>query len=180
MINSYKTLLVLCTLLLVNNKAQAEVKFEVTGGVTRYILEVNQKFGTRIEDHSNASNFSFGVYRSSTEDTSWGAVLEYILPIGRDSDLPGNGQLLGFRPINYLIKYSKKSSVEYYAGVAQYDWRKTANGYYFGFDYRYNLFNDNSGIMADFKYYRDLAFDSIEGDDIVDGYSAGFKLYYNF
>jgi len=106
--------------------------------------------------------------------------LEYSLPIGRDSALPGSGQLIGFRPINYLVKYGEKSAIEYYAGVGQFDWRKTANGYYFGFNYRYNIFSDNSGIMADFKYYQDLAFDSAEGDDIVDGFNSSFKFYYTF
>jgi len=167
-------------LILISNVAIAEIKFEATGGISRYALDVDQKFGRQIEDDSTAASFSFGAYRSSSNDTYWGAVLEYSLPIGRNSGLPGNGQLIGFRPVNYLVKYSEKSSVEYYAGIGQFDWRKTANGYYFGFNYRYNLFGDNSGVMADFKYYQDLAFDSVEGDDIVDGFNSSFKFYYNY
>ncbi len=178
--NWYKTLLLIFTLLSNNNTARAEVKFEVTGGISRYALDVDRKFAPQIEDDSTATSFSFGVYRSSTDETSWGAVLEYSLPVGRGSSLPGNGQLLGFRPVNYLVKYSKKFSVEYYAGIGQFDWTKTANGYYFGFDLRYNIFGENAGIMTDFKYYQDLAFDSPEGDDIVDGFNSSFKFFYNF
>ena len=172
--------LIFLSLLLVSNAVMAEIKIELTGGAGRYALDVDRKFAPQIEDDSTVANFSVGVYKSSAVDASWGAVIEYSLPIGRDSDLPGNGRLLGFRPVNYLVRYSKEISVEYYAGIGQFDWTKTANGYYFGFNVRYDIFAENAGIMTDFKYYQDLAFDSAEGDDIVDGFNSSLKFYYNF
>jgi len=172
--------LILSLLFILSNVVMAEVNFEITAGAGRYALDVDRKFAPQIEDDSTVANFGFGVYKTSSSDTSWGAVVEYSLPIGRDSDLPGNGRLIGFRPVNYLVSYSEKFSVEYYAGIGQFDWTKTANGYYFGFNLRYDVFGENSGIMTDFKYYQDLAFDSPEGDDIVDGFNSSLKFYYNF
>lgn len=168
----------------------AEANYEFTIGAGVYALDVDQKFGEQIEDDSNAASFSFGVYRDSGAEEStddnlnnqsfWGAVIEYSVPLGRDDNLPGNGRMIGFRPVNYLMVFDESSSMEFYAGIAQFDWIKTANGYLFGFDYRYNLFGEGSGLMADFKYYQDLAYDSPQGDDIVDGFQSSIKIYYQF
>jgi len=168
--------------------AETHYEFTIGGGV--YALDVDQKFGDQIEDDSSVTSISFGVYRDSGSEEStdetldeqsfWGAVIEYSMPLGRDDNLPGNGQMIAFRPVNYLMLLDESSSMEFYAGIAQFDWIKTANGYLFGFNYRYNLFGESSGLMADFKYYQDLAYDSPQGDDIVDGFQSSIKFYYQF
>ena len=159
---------------------QADTLFEATAGFSQLALDVDQKRGTQIEDDSNAASFSFGAYRSSTDSTYWGAVIEVSSAIGRDDDLPGSGRLIGFRVADYLSIINENSSYELYAGFAQFDWIRKANGYYLGGNYRYDLFGDNSGLMFDAKYYQDLAYDSAQGDDIVDGFQTSLKFYYRF
>lgn len=162
------------------NSAAAESFFELSTGVSKLALDVDQKRGTQIEDNSTALNVSIGAYRASTETSYWGAVIEVSSAISRDSNLPGSGKLIGFRFVDYLKKITEKSSFEVYAGFAQFDWKKKANGYYFGANYRYDAFSKNSGLMLESKYYQDLAYDSPEGDDIVDGFQTSLKYYYQF
>lgn len=160
--------------------AFAESFFELSTGVSKLALDVDQKRGTQIEDNSTAINLSIGAYRASTESSYWGAVIEISSAINRDGNLPGNGRLIGFRFADYLRKINDNSSVELYAGFAQFNWKKKANGYYFGTSYRYDLFSKGSGLMFDAKYYQDLAYDSPQGDDIVDGFQISLKFYYQF
>lgn len=158
----------------------AETDFEISAGVSQFAIDVDQKFGTQIEDNSTATSYSFAAYRHISNEAAWGAAIEYTLPLGRDNSLPGSGRLIGFRVINYLGQISEKTSFEAYAGFARYDWIKTANGYLFGLAYRYDIFGENTGIMFDAKYYQDLAYDSPQGDDIVDGFNTSIKLFYRF
>lgn len=176
----YKAMLIIISISYFCNSAFAETSYEVTVGISQFALDVDQKFGTQVEDDSSAASFSFAAYRESTENSAWGAVLEYSLPVGRDKNLPGNGHIVSFRPVNYLFHIDNKSSIEPYAGLAQYNWIKKANGYVFGFAYRYKLFGESAGLMADFKYYQDLAYDSPQGDDIVDGFNSSLKFFYHF
>ncbi|MBV1911573.1 MAG: hypothetical protein KUG78_19940 [Kangiellaceae bacterium] len=171
--------LVLLSALLIPS-IQADTLFEVTAGAGQYSLDVDSKRGTQLEDDSTATNFSIGAYRSTTANSSWGAVLEVSSAISREDDLPGSGRMIGFRFADYLSQINDSSSYELYAGFAQFDWLKKANGYYFGANYRYNLFGEHSGLMIDGKYYQDLAYDSPTGDDIVDGFQTSVKFYYRF
>jgi hypothetical protein len=177
----YKFLLplVVSSIFLVNETI-AETTFELTGGFGQYALDVDSKRGLQVEDESNAFNISVAAYRSSTATTSWGAVFEVSAPSGRDTSLPGSGRMLGFRFADYLSQINENSAYEIYAGFAQFDWLKKANGYYLGANYRYDLFGEKSGLMLDAKYYQDLAYDSPTGDDIVDGFQTTLKYYYQF
>lgn len=158
----------------------AETNFELTAGAGQFALDVDSKRGTQIEDDSTAANFSIGAYRKSDTESSWGAVVEISNPLGREEELPGSGRMIGVRFADYLKKINNTSSYELYFGFAQFDWLKKANGYYFGANYRYDLFGENSGLMIDAKYYQDLAYDSSTGDDIVDGFQSSLKFYYQF
>jgi hypothetical protein len=171
----------LIALLAINSPAAlSETTLELTGGLGQYALDIDSKRGIQVEDDSDAFNFSVAAYRTSTATTSWGAVFEVSIPSGRDDALPGSGRMLGFRFADYLSKINDNSAYELYAGFAQFDWLKKANGYYFGANYRYDLFGEKSGLMLDAKYYQDLAYDSPTGDDIVDGFQTSLKFYYQF
>ncbi len=160
--------------------AWCETFYELAVGASRYSLSITRKRGEDFKDESDALNISLGAYRSASEKSAWGAVIEYIRPVGREDELPGDGSILGFRPLNYLRYVGGNTNVELYAGAAQYEWRKTANGYYFGTSIRYEMLDNRLGLGLDVKYYQDLAFDSPEGDDIVDGFNPGLKLFYRF
>ena len=166
-------------LLFVSVQTKAETFYELAAGGSKFALDITRKRGETFADDSQALNVSLGAYRRSSVKSAWGGVIEFSKPIDRD-DLFGNGQILGFRPLNYLRQLNKHTSIEFYAGAAQYDWRKTANGYYFGTSARYTFSESNFAIGLDVKYYQDLAFDSAEGDDIVDGYNTGLKVFYRF
>ncbi|WP_158658069.1 hypothetical protein [Agarilytica rhodophyticola] len=178
MLNKTRFIFLLCLMCIIS-VVRAETFYEASVGVSRMALDITQKRGPAFEDNSNAINIAIGAYRQSNEKSAWGGVVEYIGPIGRD-DLPGSGRLIGFRPLNYLRNMGRNISYELYAGAAQYDWRKAANGYYGGFNLRYEIFDNRLGLAVDVKYFQDLAFDSPQGDDIVDGFNTGIKLIYRF
>ncbi len=158
----------------------AESFYEFSLGASKFALDVDQKRGTQEEDDSTAATFSLGAYRHASTKSAWGAVIEYSLPVSRDESLPGSGRLVGFRVLNYLRYIGDEASLEAYAGAAQYEWQKTANGYLLGLSYKHGLLGQNIGVIVDVKYYQDLAFDSALGDDIVDGYQSSLKLFYRF
>ena len=170
-------LLTCCTIF---NTASAEVFYEVTAGVSKLALDIEQRRGTQTEDDSTALNFSVAAYRSSTDTSYWGAVIEVSSAIRSDGNLPGSGRIIGFRFADYLKKINKNSAFEVYAGFAQFDFIQKANGYYFGANYRYDVFSKGSGLLFETKYYQDLSYDSAQGDDIVDGFQTSLKYYYQF
>ncbi len=170
-------LLTCCTFF---NNASAEVFYEVTAGASKLALDIEQRLGTQTEDDSTALNFSIAAYRNSTETSYWGAVIEVSSAISRDDDLPGSGRIIGFRFADYLKKVGEHSAFEVYAGFAQFDFIEKANGYYFGANYRYDVFSKGSGLLLETKYYQDLSYDSPQGDDIVDGFQTSLKYYYQF
>jgi len=158
----------------------SETFYELSVGAGKHLLSVTRKRGEDVKDESQVINFSFGAYRSASEKSAWGGVIEYIMPVGREGGLPGGGEILAFRPLNYLRYIGTNASIELYAGAAQYEWSKTTNGYYFGTSIRYELLDHRLGIGVDIKYYQDLAVDSPEGDDIVDGFNPSVKLFHRF
>lgn len=172
-------LIVIC-LALLSASVSSESFFEIGAGGSRLALDIVSKRGETFADDTSAANFSIGAYRQSTENSAWGGVIEYTVPTARD-DLPGNGEILGLRPINFLYYIGGSASIEFYGGAAQYHWRKTANGYYFGSNFRYEFYGNRLGLGLDVKYYQDLAIDLPEvGDEIVDGFNTGLKLFYRF
>ncbi len=178
----FSKILVVIVLSVFSLSSLAETFYEVSIGAGQLALDIDQKRGAgQIEDDSSVASFAIAAYRHSSSKTAWGAVIEYSLPISREDDLPGSGRIVGFRPLNYLRNISDNASLEVYAGAAQYQWRQTANGYLFGLAYRYNLFGQKAGLVADFKYYQDLSYDFESGSDIiVDGFNSNLKLFYRF
>lgn len=159
----------------------AETFYEFSLGASRYALDVTQKRGTAREDNSLGVIYTLGAYRHLSTKSAWGVAIEYNFPLSREEDLPGSGRIIGFRALNYLRSVGANSSVEAYAGAAQYEWSKTANGYLLGLAFRQALLGQNVGLVVDAKYYQDLAFDNpAVGDDIVDGYHTSLKLFYRF
>ncbi len=160
---------------------QAESFFEASVGVSQYALDIVSKRGPTYEDTSTGLIGTIAAYRQTSSRTAWGAAIEYTSPMGRDDDLFGSGKIIGFRVLNYLRDVGRGTSIELYAGAAQFDWERTANGYLFGLSFRYNLYRDKAGITLDSKYYQDLAYDnSLSGDEIVDGYHSSLKFFYRF
>lgn len=163
----------------------ADSFFEVSAGPSRYALDIFRKRLQNFADDSNAFNMSVAAYRHSSDVSAWGAVIDYTVPIGRDSSLPGDGTMLTFRPLNYLRYIGWNTSLELYAGAAQYEWRRTANGYVFGTSIRYEFESSNVSVGFDAKYFQDLSHDAtnVDGDtedNIVDGFNTGFRVYYRF
>lgn len=162
-------------------QSHAETFYEVGAGVGRYDLDIT----TRLQgdedffDESTVINLSLAAYRQFGDRAAFGAVVEYNIPSGRD-ELAGTGEVLGFRPVNVLVYISKSTSVEFYGGAAQYDWRKTANGYYVGSNIRYDFADTGFGAAFDLKYYWDLNVDSAANDDIIVGFYPLLKLFYRF
>lgn len=134
---------------------------------------------TTLDKHTSLGA-GIGIYRASTQSTSYGFVVEISQPISRD-DLPGSGKIIGVRPINYLKQYSTHWSQEIYAGFAQYEWIKSAGGYYLGSNIRYRLPNTSLSVALELKYYQDLNYDDAEFDDLIaQGFNSGITLIYNF
>ncbi|VUD56452.1 hypothetical protein TDB9533_02107 [Thalassocella blandensis] len=168
--------------LLVAGGVSAASFFEVGVGAHSYDLEISPRNAPIVwVDDSQALNLSIAAYRKSSEKTAWGAAIEISSPQGRDEELPGSGRILSFRPVNFQLLVSQHFTAEFYAGVAQYDWLKKANGYIFGTSLRYQ-FGENSrmGLALDGKYYMELAYDSGQGDDFVNGFNPGVKFFYRF
>ncbi|MFL0801930.1 MAG: hypothetical protein K6L80_15890 [Agarilytica sp.] len=159
----------------------SESFYEFSFGGSKLALDIDQKRSVQREDNSTAATFSLGAYRHASTKSALGAVIEYTLPVRREEILPGSGRLVGFRVLNYLRYIGDEASVEAYAGAAQYQWHKTANGYLLGVSYKHGLLGQNIGLIADFKYYQDLAYDFDGGNDIiVDGFNSSLKLFYRF
>ncbi len=160
--------------------SQAETFYEVSSGLTKMSFDINNRgIGSKFVDESEAVNFSVGAYRHSSDNTAWGVVIEVTSPVSRDDDLPGSGRILGFRPINFLWHAENNLSVELFAGAAQYEWRKRANGIYLGAGMRYE-WTSNWSMAVEARYYQDLAFDASGDSDIVDGFNTAIKLFYRF
>lgn len=143
-------------------------------------LNNTQNRGSDTKDKHTSLGAGIGIYRTSTNSTSYGFVVEISQPITRD-DLPGSGQIIGVRPINYLKKYSTHWSQEFYGGFAQYEWIKSAGGYYLGSNIRYRLSSAPLALAFELKYYQDLNYDDSEFDDLIaQGFNSGITLIYNF
>lgn len=147
----------------------------------QYVTLTNtQNRGSSTKDKHTSLGAGIGIYRASTQSTSYGFVVEISQPISRD-DLPGSGKIIGVRPINYLKQYSTHWSQEIYGGFAQYEWIKSAGGYYLGSNIRYRLANAPLSVALDLKYYQDLNYDDSEFDDLIaQGFNSGITLIYNF
>ena len=147
----------------------------------QYLNLINtQNRGLDTKDKHTSLGAGIGIYRASSDNTSYGFVVEISQPIARD-DLPGSGRIIGVRPINYLKKYSTRWSQEIYGGFAQYEWIKSAGGYYLGSNVRYQLSNTSLSVAFDLKYYQDLNYDDPEFDDLIaQGFNSGITLIYNF
>lgn len=183
-VNKTLSIIFLLTSLLATH-ATAESFFEVAVGPSRLALDIFRKRLENFADDSNAMNMSVAAYRHASDTSAWGAVIDYTVPIGRDSSLPGDGTMLTFRPLNYLRYVGWNTSVELYAGAAQYEWRRTANGYVFGTSIRYEFESSNLSVGFDAKYFQDLSHDATgengdSEDNIVDGFNTGVRLYYRF
>lgn len=149
-------------------------------------IDVFRKRAPQIEDDANFVGAFVGAYRTVSllpngqPKAAWGGVIEVLKPLNRESSLPGNGQVLGFRPVNYLQYWGNNISTEFYFGAAQYRWIKSASGYYLGANARFALGETSRfAIMVDYKYFQDLIHDGGPGgDQVIDGPSVGLGLIY--
>jgi len=157
----------------------ADTFFELTLGVGKYELDVTEKRGINFEDNFNAINLSVAAYRSISDKSAWGAVIDVINPSGRDSHF-GSGRIIGLRPVNYLRRWDDFLVSEFFFGVAQYNGDQKANGYYLGANARYSPVNTAFSFGLEYRYYQDLAYDSGLGDKIVDGPSVSVSVKYRF
>lgn len=166
----------------------ADTFFEVGVIAGQRQIDVFRKRAPQIEDDAHYAGAIVGAYRTVSllpngqPKAAWGGVIEVLNPLNRESNLPGNGQILGFRPVNYLRYWGKSVSTEFYFGAAQYRWIKHASGYYLGANARFALGETSRfAIMADYKYFQDLIHDGGPGgDQVIDGPSVGLGLIYRF
>jgi len=172
--------LTIISLLNITHTAWAESHIEAFIAAQYLALNNTQNRGTDTKDKHASLGAGFGIYRASTDSTSYGFVVEISQPVSRD-DLPGSGKIIGVRPINYLKRYSARWSQEIYGGFAQYEWIKSAGGYYLGSNIRYRLANAPLSVALDLKYYQDLNYDDSEFDDLIaQGFNSGITLIYTF
>lgn len=159
--------------------ASAETYYELGAGLLRYSINVGPRSGVKLDDDASAWNVSAGAYRQLSQKSWWGTVIEYSGAIGREEDLAGTGNIIGIRPIDYVFAMTPKLLLEGYAGIAQYQYKEAANGYYVGSVAKYR-FTDHMSVAADLRYYKDLAYDAPLDDDFVRGVGLGVKLFYRF
>ncbi len=175
-----------CSVLAASAVADTFFELTLTGGQRQ--ADIFRKAAPQVEDDANFIAGSVAAYRTLSTlgngqvKSAWGGVVEIIKPLNRDDELPGNGQILGLRPVNYLRYWGANVSTEFYFGAAQYRWIKHAMGYYLGANARWAL--DDKGhfaLMVDYKYFQDLIHDGGPGgDQVVDGPSLGLGLVYRF
>jgi len=157
--------------------AKAETNFELQLSTQTMNLRISEKRGPTFEDSSSNIGIGLAVYRRASQSSSFGAVIEYSNPMGREAEF-GSGKITGIRPVNWLYSFGNAWESELYLGAAQYQWEKTARGYYWGVNLR-RKFNKLS-LAVGYRYYQDLGYDSSLGDVIVDGNSFGLSLNYSF
>lgn len=157
--------------------ANADTHFEIQLSAQKLNLSIDEKRGPAFADTSNHAGIALAAYRQAGRYSKFGAVIEYSHPLGRDAEL-GSGKMAGFRPLNFLYTFNEKWDAELYLGAAQYEWEKTARGYYIGGNWRYKM--SVFTLAADYRYYQDLAYDSPDGDIIVDGSGLSMKIIFDF
>jgi hypothetical protein len=162
-------------------QAWGESFFELSLGAGERQLDIFRKGAPADADDASFLGLSIAAYRNTSDRSAWGGVIEVLHPIGRENDI-GNGKILGFRPVNYLRRWSTWLSSELFMGAAQYGWIENATGYYLGGNARFH-FGDSEryAVGIDYKYFQDLAHDGGPGgDQIVDGPALSANFYYRF
>lgn len=157
----------------------ADSFLEIGVGAGQYQLDGSEKTGIRFADDFTATEVSLGAYRVAGKKSAWGAVIEYAEAGSRDIEF-GSGNIVGFRPVNYLYMWSDRLELEFFAGAAQYDGERTATGYYLGGNARFNIPKTSLAASLGVKYFQDLNYDTGAGDLIVDGPAFNAKLFYRF
>lgn len=164
---------------LLSSHTLAQSHIEIFTGLQQLTISTTQNGGVGIKDKPSSVTAGIGAYREHKENVAYGFVVEISQPYSR-KDLPGNGKVVGVRPINYLKTYSKHWKHEIYGGFAQYQWEKSAAGYYVGSNIRYSLASTTLSIVLDIKYYQDLSYDAKPDDLIAQGFNTGLFLSYHF
>ena len=169
-------------LLLLSASIQAKSDISVFTGVSYLDLDIEEnRSATGIDINDSFSTVRFGVaaYRWSTEKSAWGFVAEIEQAFGRDSD-EGSGRLLGVRPVNWKYQWNPSISTQMFFGAARYEWEEGANGYYAGASLDYKLPNTSVAISFEGRYFRDLNYDTNNGDLFINGPSIGLNVSYQF
>lgn len=163
------------------SKSWGESFYEVSLSTGERQLDIFRKAAPDDVDDAAYVGASISAYRKVNEMSAWGAVLEVMMPFGRDNEI-GSGRIVGLRPVNYLLQWNSNFATELFMGAAQYDWIKHATGYYLGANARIH-FGDKQryGLGFEYKYFQDLAHDGGPGgDQIIDGPALGLQLHYRF
>ncbi|MBM7071551.1 hypothetical protein JQC92_05790 [Shewanella sp. 202IG2-18] len=180
----FKKYVTLLSLVLVSTSfaAMAKTDIELSLSATQSSLKVGEKLGpeAKVNDDFKAINLGIGAYRWVTEDSAWGVVVEYAKPLDRDDAFPGSGTTIGIRPVNWRYQWTNNLSSELFLGAAKYSWKKAAIGYYTGAELSYAPRMSAFRLGLQFKYYRDLAYDTSNGDLFVNGPSYGLVFGYKF
>lgn len=171
-------MLILLSIATLSSVSHAETNYELQLTSHYLFLDISEKRGPQYSDDFSNAGMQLGAYREAARNIYWGAVIEYATPIDRDAAF-GDGDMLGFRPINYLVQLNDTLAAEFYLGAAQYNWEKTARGYYFGTNIRFKLKNQPISLCADYRFHQDMAYDSPLGDVIIQGSSVGVALIFH-
>jgi len=158
---------------------QAQTAYELQLNSHYLFLDISEKRGPQYSDDFLNTGIVLSAYRQAGRNSSWGAVIECATPANRNAAF-GNGNILGFRPVNYLLDINAKLAAEFYLGAAQYNWEKTARGYYLGTNVRLKLKGYPISLVADYRFHQDMAYDSPLGDVIVQGSSIGTGIIFHF
>lgn len=158
---------------------QAETGYEIQINSHYLFLDISEKRGPQYSDDFSNIGVVLSAYRQAGRTISLGAAIEYAIPVDRNAEF-GDGDILGFRPVNFLVQINDKLASEFYLGAAQYNWEKTARGYYFGTNIRYRFANSPVSLVGDYRFHQDMAYDSPLGDVIVQGSSVGGGIIFHF
>lgn len=172
-------ILAVATIFAQTEQTLADTTYEIQLNSHYLFLDISEKRGPQYSDDFANTGFVVSAYRQASRNKSWGAAIEYAIPVNRDAEF-GDGDVLGFRPVNFLIQINDTLASEFYLGAAQYNWEKTARGYYFGANIRYRFANTPVSLVADYRFHQDMAYDSPLGDVIIQGSSVGGGIIFHF
>ena len=169
-------------LTLLSGTALAKTDIELSLAAVHSDLEIKEKRGPEptYTDDSKALNLAIGAYKWVNDESAWGVVVEYSKPLDRDDALLGSGTTLAIRPVNWRYQWSHNISSELFLGAAKYNWKKAAIGYYTGAELSYAPRKSNFRLGLQVKYFRDLSYDTSNGDLFVNGTNLGLIIGYNF
>lgn len=169
----------LLVLFLFASNVYAEPYIDLNLSVDQRFMEVFRFNVGNVPEESLSMGAGISAFRRLSDSSSLGIGLEYFVPQNRELE-DGSGKIIGFKLADYRKRINDKYAIEYFFGFAQYDWIKTASGYYGGLIGHYHP-NPKSpwSIGLALRHYEGLTHDGGPGgDQFVNGQTVSFEVHY--